>query len=151
MAASGFFFGKEFEDLIHQIKSDKINFLALQGPLGAGKTTFVQELASQLGADSSEFKSPTFLKVMEHKINGFGKLLHLDLYRIEDVGDIGKLDLEAYENIRFWCVEWPDLLLEFFRQNPAYKKALGIGKIVELSISIDGHGRRVWSTRSIEF
>jgi tRNA threonylcarbamoyladenosine biosynthesis protein TsaE len=52
--------------------------VALVGPLGAGKTTFVQALASGLGIES-QVVSPTFTILSEIE----ARLLHGDLYRVE--------------------------------------------------------------------
>ena len=55
--------------------------LALVGPLGAGKTTFVQGLARGLGVPPDRHvASPTFALVNEHP--GRVPLVHADLYRI---------------------------------------------------------------------
>ncbi len=51
--------------------------VALVGPLGAGKTTFVQALAEGMGITESVV-SPTFTILSE-----VGSLLHGDLYRVE--------------------------------------------------------------------
>ena len=57
--------------------------LALVGPLGAGKTTFVQGLARGLDVPPDRnVASPTFALVTEHP--GRVPLVHADLYRIED-------------------------------------------------------------------
>ena len=57
--------------------------LALQGDLGAGKTTFVQGLASGLGIDA-RVTSPTFTIMQRYPIPGLnGSLYHIDCYRLE--------------------------------------------------------------------
>jgi tRNA threonylcarbamoyladenosine biosynthesis protein TsaE len=54
----------------------------LEGPFGAGKTTFVQGLAEGL-AVATPVSSPTF--VIETQYRGRLKLYHVDLYRLERV------------------------------------------------------------------
>lgn len=61
--------------------------VALTGPLGAGKTCFVQGLARGLGA-SGYVRSPTF--VLIHHYPGPLPLYHVDLYRI------GPSDLDSF-------------------------------------------------------
>ena len=60
--------------------------IGLSGPLGAGKTTFVQYLANELGAESRP-KSPTFTLMRTHRLleNNMmiTRLVHVDAYRIE--------------------------------------------------------------------
>ena len=57
----------------------------LSGPLGAGKTTFVQGVAAALGTDTA-VTSPTFTIVGEYEVSGHAflrRLVHIDLYRLE--------------------------------------------------------------------
>jgi tRNA threonylcarbamoyladenosine biosynthesis protein TsaE len=91
------------------LKSGSI--LALQGELGAGKTTFVQALAKALGAKRVP-KSPTFslLRTYPVKHGAIRRLLHVDAYRIEDEHDLIPLDLDAElsEPGSILAVEWPE-------------------------------------------
>jgi len=67
--------------------------LALQGELGAGKTTFIQGLAQALGI-KEKILSPTFV-IMKHfnilRSGDFKDFYHMDCYRLE-----GGKDLEAF-------------------------------------------------------
>lgn len=68
----------------------------LTGPLGAGKTTFVQGVAKSLGI-ISRIISPTFVFIRSH--NGNLKkekvtLYHVDLYRVKKESEIKNLGLE---------------------------------------------------------
>lgn len=56
--------------------------VALAGPLGAGKTTFVQGLGSALGV-AEPVTSPTFTMLNEYH-SGRIPLYHIDLYRLKD-------------------------------------------------------------------
>ena len=78
--------------------------VALTGPLGAGKTCFVQGLARGLGA-GGYVRSPTF--VLVHHYPGPLPLYHVDLYRIgpADVDALG-LD-EIMEGDGVTAIEWP--------------------------------------------
>lgn len=81
--------------------------VALEGDLGAGKTTFTQGLAAALGAQRA-VTSPTFCLVVEHPTPKF-LLVHMDLYRLhgpDDVLDLGWEDYLARGAVLF--VEWPD-------------------------------------------
>jgi tRNA threonylcarbamoyladenosine biosynthesis protein TsaE len=81
--------------------------LALIGPLGAGKTTFVQGLARGVGVPSDRHvASPTFALVNEHP--GRVPLVHADLYRIEDARELGELGLtDAFDRAAV-VIEWLD-------------------------------------------
>jgi tRNA threonylcarbamoyladenosine biosynthesis protein TsaE len=81
--------------------------LALVGPLGAGKTTFVQGLARGLEVPADRHvASPTFALVNEHP--GRVPLVHADLYRIEDARELAELGLtDAYDRAAV-AIEWLD-------------------------------------------
>jgi len=84
--------------------------VALEGGLGAGKTTFVSAVVRALGNDA-DVSSPTF--TFWHRYGGRPPLEHLDLYRIEDSGELAELGLEeafAPDGIAF--VEWADRIPE---------------------------------------
>ena len=82
-------------------------FVALHGPLGAGKTTLVQAACAALGVDE-DVLSPTFTLV--HRYRGAAAdVLHVDLYRIEsseELPGLGWDDLVAAEVPVF--VEWAE-------------------------------------------
>lgn len=82
-------------------------FVALFGPLGAGKTTLVR--AACRGAGVAEpVLSPTFTLVRRYSAPS-GPVYHADLYRVsgpEDLPDLGWEDLLAADGPVF--VEWAD-------------------------------------------
>ena len=83
--------------------------LGLQGALGAGKTAFVQGLASGLGVSPGEVASPTFTLCNEHRLAPRGVLAHVDWYRIESADELeatGFFDLMEPGNVL--AVEWSD-------------------------------------------
>lgn len=88
------------------------SILLLEGNLGAGKTTFVQGLATGLDIPDS-VESPTFTLINEYT-TGRIPLYHLDLYRLE-LSEIVDLNLEQYwEGIEveagIVAIEWADRL-----------------------------------------
>ena len=78
--------------------------VALDGPLGAGKTVFVRGLASGLGVDASAVRSPTF--VLHHVYGSPPRLHHLDLYRLGPGAGIALLDLDSLLETAPVAVEW---------------------------------------------
>ena len=63
--------------------SQKLNpqsIVLLKGPIGAGKTSFVQGIAKGLSI-SEDITSPTFA-ISHHYDSGKIPLIHLDLYRL---------------------------------------------------------------------
>ena len=87
-------------------------FIALAGPLGAGKTAFVKGLAEGLGLDPQAVASPTFTIASEYPAGARQRLVHADLYRLKDPSLLlGQLEA-ALEGARLGLVEWgePHLL-----------------------------------------
>lgn len=66
--------------------------LALDGPLGAGKTNLVRGLAAGMGHDPRLVFSPTFVIVNEYASGARTPLFHVDAYRLsgpEDLESVG--------------------------------------------------------------
>lgn len=78
--------------------------IALSGPLGSGKTTFVRAAAQErLGGDPAS--SPTF--TFWHRYAGNPPIDHLDFYRIDDPSETAELGLEeAFDGSGIAFVEW---------------------------------------------
>ncbi len=95
--------------LILELKPGMI--LTLSGPLGAGKTTFVQALAKELGVKGVP-TSPTFSLVRTYKTKHatLKKLVHVDAYRLDQPNDVITLGLEELlaERGVIICLEWPE-------------------------------------------
>jgi tRNA threonylcarbamoyladenosine biosynthesis protein TsaE len=82
-------------------------FIALSGPLGAGKTTFVRHLLRALGV-VGRIKSPTYAVMEPYDVKGRA-VSHFDFYRFSDPrewADAGFRDLFAAPGLKL--AEWPD-------------------------------------------
>ena len=90
--------------------------VVLSGPLGAGKTTFVQGLATQIEVQGV-VTSPTFVVSRVHKSQGSGlSLVHVDAYRLTSQSDLVDLDLDATKNAVF-VIEWGKDYVSGFSEN----------------------------------
>jgi tRNA threonylcarbamoyladenosine biosynthesis protein TsaE len=91
--------------------------LALSGPLGVGKTTFVQALARALGVTKNP-RSPTFSLLRTYEMpkgNAIKRLVHVDAYRLDKPTDILPLNLdeELAEPGTIIAMEWPEQATEW--------------------------------------
>ena len=88
------------------------SIILLQGPIGAGKTSFVQGIADGL-CIKEDITSPTFA-LSHHYNSGTIPLIHMDLYRIENSLMAKEFFIseeeEATQNEAIMVIEWPELI-----------------------------------------
>jgi tRNA threonylcarbamoyladenosine biosynthesis protein TsaE len=83
--------------------------ISLEGGLGAGKTVMVKGIAAGIGIET-EVLSPTFILVEEYR-GGEALLLHYDLYRLDELGEVERIGLfDAVDGRSIIVVEWGDRL-----------------------------------------
>lgn len=82
--------------------------IALEGDLGAGKTTFTKGLAEGLNIKKT-VNSPTFTIIKEYQ--GIMPLYHMDVYRLEDSDEDLGFD-EYFEGNGVTVVEWAHIIEE---------------------------------------
>ncbi len=87
------------------------DFVALCGPLGAGKTCFVQGLGAGLGIEG-RITSPTFIIIRYHR--GPLPLCHADAYRINSSEEIEEAGLLEYLSDSVVALEWADQVPEIW-------------------------------------
>lgn len=111
----------------------------LNGNLGAGKTTFVKYIVSNLG-ESEQASSPTFTLMQEY-ITSQSKVLHFDLYRLNSIYELENIGFyEEIEQEATIFIEWAD---KFDLKNE-------INDYVEINIDITGDGSRSFVVKGIE-
>lgn len=84
--------------------------IALEGELGAGKTTFVQAFVKELGI-RAKVKSPTFNIIKKYKVPKKNKFVfHIDCYRLKDHREAIPLGIKDIfeEPDSFVLIEWPE-------------------------------------------
>ena len=94
--------------------------VGLYGNLGAGKTTFTQAVAKELGVEDI-VNSPTFVieKIYETKHPHFIRLVHIDAYRLENGKELQNLNFEELVNNahNLIIIEWPENVKEILPEN----------------------------------
>lgn len=102
---------EETKNIAKKILNQNINnknkplIFIIEGEMGAGKTVFVKGIGEQFGINN--IISPTYVIYYEYEIKKSKKLIHIDLYNIEDRREFKHLGLEKYlfpGNIL--CFEW---------------------------------------------
>ena len=94
-----------------------LSIVLLKGPIGAGKTSFVQGIARGL-AISEDITSPTFA-LSHHYNSGTIPMIHLDLYRLENISSAKEVyfseEEEAFHRQAIIVIEWPELIEPLIR------------------------------------
>jgi tRNA threonylcarbamoyladenosine biosynthesis protein TsaE len=98
----------------HKARGGRTLVITLHGDLGAGKTTFTQQLGRELGV-SEPITSPTFTIMRQYELQQkqYDSLVHIDAYRFETENEAKPLRLEeVFATPRaIVCVEWPERIL----------------------------------------
>ncbi len=106
---------RELIRLITTAEKSRIDYHALvllSGPMGVGKTKFVETIVRELSSKMPEVTSPTFALHQVYHLSDGKKVDHFDLYRLQSDDEI--------ESAGFWdalaldtgliLVEWPEKL-----------------------------------------
>lgn len=104
---------------------------ALQGELGAGKTTFVQGFLKGLGS-KKRATSPTFVLMRRHALAAgrtggqkrFKNVFHIDAYRLKKPEHMAALTLDVILNEpgNILLIEWPEQAKKFLPKNVVWIK-----------------------------
>ena len=94
------------KEIVKELEHHRI--VAFYGPMGAGKTTLIREIAEQLGVEDT-VTSPTFALVNQY-MTADGKMInHFDFYRINRIEEVYDLGYEEYFDSGDIClIEWPE-------------------------------------------
>lgn len=89
---------------------DDFTVFAFYGQMGAGKTTFINELCRQLGVETDTTNSPSFAIINEYRSDTTAELIyHFDCYRLENEREAEDIGAEDYFDSGAVClIEWPE-------------------------------------------
>ena len=117
ISAPNYSFNSDKSDDLSNDSSDKAVVVGLCGPLGSGKTVFVQAVAKALGI-KKYVTSPTFVLMKIYEVDSKTKvrpstwkwLVHIDAYRLEKPEEVGALDFESIvsDQHNLVLIEWAD-------------------------------------------
>ena len=122
------------------------DLVALNGELGAGKTTLTRGLGAALGVRGA-VTSPTFVLARTHPREVGAPLVHVDAYRLSSALELDDLDIDFEGSIV--VVEWGDGLLDGVAESwlqvdiarPTGGEESEDG-VEPRTVSISGHGPR---------
>lgn len=84
--------------------------LAFHGQMGAGKTTFIKQLAQDLAIEDV-VNSPTFAIINVYSLPNSEEVYHFDCYRLKSLREALDFGVEDYLYSGNLClIEWPDIL-----------------------------------------
>lgn len=84
--------------------------LALDGPMGAGKTTFVRHLVAALGGDATCVSSPTY--TLLHRYESHPPVIHVDACRLNSPGQLAALGFDELCADAIAAIEWAERIGE---------------------------------------
>jgi len=113
-------FAKNFLEKL-EVNKKGATLVELRGNLGAGKTSFTQCIAKELGI-KDDITSPTFVILKKYEISGnenFNFLVHVDAYRLSGPEELSVLGWDRFlgdeKNLIF--VEWPGIVGDILPKN----------------------------------
>ena len=119
------------QELLSIAKGRKI--FAIQGQMGAGKTTFIHSLCEVMGVVDN-ISSPTFSIINQYATGASEIIYHMDLYRLKDEEEAVNSGVEDCLLSGNTClVEWPEKAWGIFPEQCLHL-------LIEL---IDEHSRKL--------
>lgn len=92
-------------------RTDTATLVTFSGDLGAGKTTLIKFIATQLGVGET-VTSPTFMIMRSYQTSDtrFTQLAHIDAYRVESEDEMRVLRFTELLGTpqTLVCLEWPE-------------------------------------------
>jgi len=95
---------------------------AIDGDMGAGKTTLIKYFCDVLKVEDS-VASPTFAIVYEYRRRTGDPVFHFDFYRIKSLAEALDIGTDEYLYSGEYCfIEWPEKITELLPSGYVYIK-----------------------------
>lgn len=96
---------------------DHRKIIAFDAEMGTGKTTFILALLQAMGIEDPE-GSPTYSLVNAYESVKYGKINHLDVYRLNDEHEAFDIGIEEMLYDGSYCfIEWPEKIENLLPDN----------------------------------
>jgi tRNA threonylcarbamoyladenosine biosynthesis protein TsaE len=96
--------------------AENVKTFLFEGDMGAGKTTLIKSLCSELGMKEMA-SSPTYSIVNEYEYTK-GKIYHFDFFRIRTQNEAFDIGFEEYLASGEFCfIEWPQKISDLWPQH----------------------------------
>ena len=118
--------GEEVSPLEILKESEPHRVFAFEGPMGAGKTTFIKKLCEEMGT-MDVVNSPTFAIVNVYDVEQpyKGEVYHFDCYRLKDIREAIDFGAEEYLYSGNYCfIEWPDMIEALLPEDTVFVKII---------------------------
>ena len=122
---------EEMESLVPEIIKaiGDSRVVAMDAPMGAGKTTLVKAICKSLGS-TSVVNSPTFAIINDYELPSGKALYHFDLYRLKNIEEAFNMGFDEYFYSGNYCfVEWPAIAEDILPED---------SKILTIEVQPDG-------------
>lgn len=94
--------------LLEKYPSNRL--FAFYGEMGAGKTSFIKSICSELKV-TDNVSSPTFSIINVYQTQTVDEVFHFDFYRIKSLEEVFDIGYEDYFYSDQYCLmEWPEMI-----------------------------------------
>lgn len=98
------------KEFLKFIQSQPEKFVAFNGLMGVGKTTFINALLYEMKIEGRG-SSPTFSIINAYISEAFGQIYHCDFYRLKSSDEAFDIGIEELIDGNGWVfAEWPEKL-----------------------------------------
>jgi len=104
----------DIDDIANKFISvlNNLNIVAVNGNMGAGKTTFIHAICRQMGV-TGKMSSPTYSIIQQYKTENNLIINHIDVYRLKDTNEAIQAGVEDAINSGAFCfIEWPEKIAD---------------------------------------